>query len=55
MINGHVDLCQHSNIASENKLAISYSLDVYCSASTLKAMIKKSTQKILALIFTIIY
>lgn len=29
----------------ENKLAISYSLDVYCSVSTLKAMINKLTQK----------
>lgn len=48
-------ICANSNIASEIKFTISHSLDVYSLASNLNGMIKKSMQKILALIFTIIY
>jgi len=44
MING---LCWSvpAQLLRKNKVAISYSLDVYCSVSTLKAMINKSTWK----------
>lgn len=48
-------ICANSNIASEIKFTITYSLDVYSLASILNGMIKKSTQKIPALIFTIFY